>query len=64
MTTALYILSGILLVYLGYLIGIIHASIVALKEREVDKKNIEQLQELTAKLVLQLTDKGDENDKS
>lgn len=64
MTTALYILGGILLVYIGYIVGIIHASIVSLKEREADKKNIEQLQELTAKLVLQLTDKGDENDKS
>lgn len=52
MTLALYILGGILLVYIGYILGIIHASIVALKERETDKKNLDEMTETTAKMLI------------
>ena len=52
MTTALYILAGILLVYIGYILGIIHASIVALKESKKDKEDLDQMAEVLAKMTL------------
>ena len=67
MTTALYILGGILLVYLGYLIGIIHASIVALKENKKDKEDLDKMTEILAKMTLtieQLLEKSNDVDKT
>ena len=67
MTTALYILSGILLVYIGYIVGIIHASIVALKENKQDKKDLEDMTSLVAKMALQiqnLLEKSNDVDKT
>ena len=67
MTTALYILSGILLVYIGYVVGIIHASIVALKENKQDKKDLEDMTSLVAKMALQiqnLLEKSNDVDKT
>jgi hypothetical protein len=67
MTIALYILGGILLVYLGYLIGIIHASIVALKENKKDREDLDQMTELLAKMTLtieNLLEKSNDVDKT
>ena len=67
MTTALYILGGILLVYIGYLIGIIHASIVALKENKKDREDLNQMTEILAKMTLtieNLLEKSNDVDKT
>lgn len=61
------ILSGILLVYLGVVIGEVKASIVAMREHEADKKNLDAMTETTAKMLLlidkMLGEKTEDNDK-
>lgn len=53
MTTAF---TGVLLVFLGYLIGIIHGAVVAVKENMKDKEYIAEMEKILAKMTVKLND--------
>lgn len=48
------VLTAILFIYLGYIIGIIHASITSMKEREADKKDLDNMSQSLAKMMMLL----------
>lgn len=50
------VLSGVLFVFLGYLLGIIHGAVTANNESKKDKEYIAEMEKILAKMTVKLND--------